>query len=230
MRFHFLKFVLAITLISSVYSEEILVFLPGASKSTTTKELKKHSAHHFQVFKKASRFLKAVKKHPSAPIITSSPMVKFIQGYKPYLVGWNGSSFGQKWFIVATNPEVNLQNLTSKKVGVWDIMGRKNSKAFFESFFKLKIQKIKRVNNFKDLQPLLGMDMVDALAISEFDFNKLKLNTSVKLNVISTSIVPIEFAMIAYPTSGGAHGLKNFTQVSKSYLGIYGFDSWRLYQ
>lgn len=207
------------------FSNEILVFLPGGKKSAIKKEISKLASGEVKVFTKANKFLKAMKSNPSAIAIGPGPAIELTKSHKVVLVGKKGSSSGESWVIIAANPDVTLANLSSKKVGLWDVMGRKNVKKFFKSYFGIKVGSTKRVNKFKDLQPLLGMDMVDALALSQSDYEKIKSSTSVKLTVLTKSKKTIPFAQVA--TSGGdAAAAKNLSKTSKSFLKAFGFESW----
>lgn len=214
-------------LLSSAMAGQVLVFLPGGKKAAIKKEISKYSSGEVKVFTSANKFLRAVKKDPNAAVVAPGPAVAFNKSLKTLFKGKKGASEGETWYVIAANPDVNAGNLASKKIGLWDIMGRKNIKKFFKNYFGVKVGKTKRVNKFKDLQPLLGMDMVDALALSESDYNKLKKNTSVKLNVVLKSTKKIPFAQVAVPASGTASDVDKLQKAPKSFLKTYGFEAWR---
>ncbi len=215
--------------ISPIYAADLLVFLPGeVPKAQIQAEISKSAGGlAVEVFTNIRDFEKQREAEPKAAIVAPGALVQLTGGYDVAMNGVNGNAVGEKYLIVTANDAVQLGNLPDKKVGVWNIFGRKNVEPFFQNYFGLKISKLKTVNKKEDLLTLLGIDMADAILISQSDFNQLKKSSDVKLRVLAESKSPVPFPVVAIPKGGNAGAVKGLSGVSKGLLQKFDFDAWR---
>lgn len=217
---------LALLATSAYAQQDLLVFLPGdGNRSSAVQDLGK-SGLNVKMFNNVKDFEKEREGNPSAAIIAPSPLIEITGGYDYVLRGYRGSDIGEKFLLVTANDDVQMANIADKKVGVWDIFGRKNVEPFFQRSFGIASKKIKRVNKKEDLLTLLGVDMVDAILVSKSDFEKFKKTTDVKLRVLSESRDAVGFISVAVPRGGNGAALKNLAG-AKSFLRDFAFDGWR---
>lgn len=206
--------------------QDLLVFLPGdGNRSQASQELSK-SGMNVKMFNNVKDFEKEREGNPGAAIVAPSPLIEITGGYEYVLRGFKGGDIGERYYLVTANDEVQMNNINDKKIGVWDIFGRKNVEPFFQRSFGLASKKIKRVNKKEDLLTLLGVDMVDAILVSKSDLERFKRTTDVKLRVLAESRDAVGFISIAVPRGANGSSLRGLAG-TKSFLRDFSFDGWR---
>lgn len=217
---------LAMLAMGSWAQQELLVFLPGDGNRSQVSQDLSRSGLSVKMFNNVKDFEKEREGNPSAAIVAPAPLIEITGGYEYVLRGFKGGDFGEKYYLVTANDDVQMGNINDKKIGVWDIFGRKNVEPFFQRSFGLASKKIKRVNKKEDLLTLLGVDMVDAILVSRSDLERFKKTTDVKLRVLAESRDAVGFISIAVPRGGNGASLKGLAG-AKAFLRDFSFDGWR---
>ncbi len=219
--------VLIVLLTSTIYANDLLVYLPGeVSHKKIQKELSEALGVKVKAFKKVKTFHKAIKKNKSVALIAPGALVENLPGYSLAYQGHNASSGGEKYLIISTDPSISKNDLLKKKVGVWNIFGRKNVKKVVKKYFGIKIKKTKLVNKNEDLLTLLGIDMVDAILISDKNYSILKQNTDLKLHTVAESIKLLPLPVAATPKGNNGAVLKKINKIPTSISSKYYIDTW----
>ena len=211
---------------STGYSQDLYVFLPGGSPKKIEKSISGSTSLKVKAFKKVKALQKALKKKKDAYVIAPGALVANLKGYSVALKGENKGAAGEKYFIVASNPAVTKDQLAAKKVGVWNIFGRKNIKKIVKKHFGITLKKTKQVNKNEDLLTLLGIDMVDAILISESDLAEMKKTTEIKLLTVAESSTPLPYPVVAIPTGGDKGKVQSLSKVSAKFLNQFSFSKW----
>jgi hypothetical protein len=208
-------------------AQKILVFLPGnVSDKKIQTEISKQISGNIQVVDKINDLEKSIKDDPNQIVIAPGAFVQYTKGYSTILQGHDGATTGTKYLLVSAKTSVTSDNISNAKIGIWNVFGRKNIEPFFKDYFGVNISKTKKVNKNEDLLTLLGLDMVDAILISEADLTVLKKNTDIKLNIIAESKKSVPFPVVAIP-AGSSIEVSTLEKTPKSFLMQFSFQGWR---
>ncbi len=136
-------------------------------------------------------FYREIDKLPPKAILSLKPVVSHDKVTKiPYTSHLNGSKQGQyneEYILVSIDKPVNLKHLEQLKIGVLDILGRREMKRFVNKLFKKPIN-IKRVIKTEDFLPLLTFKLADAIFVSKTTFKKLQKKSKQTLIATPTGI------------------------------------------
>ncbi len=212
--------------ISSSLGQDVLVFLPGLSKKEIDTEIGAALNVKIKPYTSIKKLQKAIKNKKHDGVIAPGAFVEQIDGYSVRYQGMKNGSGGEKYFIVSTNPSIVSAALPKKKIGVWNVFGRKNIKDVVFKYFGIKIKKIKRVNKNEDLLTLLGIDMVDAILISQGDLERLKKVTDLNLTIISESTSPVPFPVAASRDGSPSTIFNGIQSIQKKLLSKLYFNKW----
>jgi hypothetical protein len=206
---------------------DLLVFLPtGVADPVVQKEFGGKTSAKVLVFDKMRDFEKSQKDIAGAAVVAPKSALEFENGYEIVLEGVSGGVAGEKWLLVASNPSVTAANVADQKIGVWNIMGRKNLGKFVAKYFGLPL-KTKEVAKREDLLTMMGVDLVGAVIVSASDLEWMKKKTDMALRVISESKSPVGFLCVAVPKGGAAGDVQGLSKVSAVFLKNFAFDAWR---
>lgn len=138
------------------------------------------------VYGKAKDFKKHILSSAPDATISLPDVIKPYTVYKTLLEGQREQSQLESYYLVSLGNALSVSELSKKKIGVIDLLGRKAMRAFIRSL--LGDVAIKRVGKAEDLLPLLNFNGADALFISDSDLTDLKEVTRLKLKVTRTDI------------------------------------------
>ena len=164
---------------------------------------------------------------PDAAVIAAEPFFTYTPGYTIALSGKAGDSTGEKFHIIAASKEITVQNISEKKVGIVDFLGRDRLPRFIKDQFGVEIKKLKRANKEEDLLTMIGIEAVDAIIVSASQFKEIKSNTKLPLAIVASSSKIIGFA--AYGQKEGKEDenqKKAVIKASGSLLKEIGIDGW----
>ncbi len=164
---------------------------------------------------------------PNAAIIAPALFFEMTSGYKELLQGKVGNESGQKYYVITASAEVTKDNVSSKKVGILDFLGRERLPAFIKKAFGFEPSVLKRANKTEDLLAMLGMETVDAIIISASEMKEIKARTKLTLTVVAESSCSAGFLALATPASQDGDNIKK--TVLKQPVGLtqaLGIDRW----
>lgn len=181
-----------ITLITTLFSmslaaESLYVFVPTEVRANKLQH--KIGAYcsgvDVTVFGRAKDFHKKIKNFPPSAILSLLPVIERNHLFDPTITGLKNGIANEDYVLVSVDQPLNRSNLTNKKIGVVDLLGRKAMTKFVDNLLKAQV-KLKRVTKVEDLLPLITFASVDAIFISKSLFNQLKSKS--KLNLVSTPL------------------------------------------
>jgi len=137
---------------------------------------------------------------PDATIIVNADYLKYAPDYKAFLWGKYKNETGQKYFLVAANANVTLENIAEKKIGIVNFLGRNRLSQFVRFQFGFVPKALKLANKNEDLLTMLGMESVDAVIVPKTEYAELASDTKQNLVVLKESIHLVGFLVCAART------------------------------
>ena len=214
--------------ISVTGQTSLLVFIPGKQNTVQVKDGFNKLIERSMVYNRIKDFDSALAASPDAAVIAPEPFFAFTPGYKIVLSGKTGSTTGEKYHIITVKKDVTTGNISEKKVGVVDFLGKDGLSRFIKDQFGFEIKTLKRANKEDDLLTMLGMDAVEAIIVSETQYREILSNTKLPIMIIASSSKSFGFL-----TYGIKEGKKNESQKKKllkapvgllNQIGIEGWD------
>jgi hypothetical protein len=182
-------------------------------------------------FGRITDFYRQIDQLPPNAILSLEPVVsrKELTQKKPYksqLTGHYMTQYEEEYFLVSLNEKVDLTQLSSLKIGVLDILGRKAMSHFMNELFHTTLH-LKRVIKTEDFLPLLTLEMADAIFISKNILIKMRKKSRQKLVATSTNIY------IGLAITGIYHQSNNqisqcIAQLDESTNALLGLDQWEI--
>ena len=164
---------------------------------------------------------------PVTAIIASEPFFTYTPGYEITLEGTSGNSVGEKYHIVSASNAITLEEISEKKVGIVDFLGKERLPRFVKDQFGIEIKTIRRVNKEEDLLTMIGMEAVDAIIVSESQLEEIESNTKIKLVTIATSASTVGLAVYGQKKGNGNDNQKKILlKAPLSLLKEIGIDGW----
>ena len=222
------QILIGLILSQALYAEDLLVFLPGdIDAAKVQSEISKSTDLNVKAFDKIKDLEKEAETNKSAYIIAPFPYAD-AEGYDVLMNGYKGADKGEKYMLVTANAALSADGLSDKRLGIYDVMGRKTIKKFLKSNFAIDGAKLKTVNKKEDLLTLLGIDAVDVIVVSEGDLEDIKKTSKVALKVLKQSAGDIGYPVVAAPKGADKGKVASLSKVSKGFLNKFSFDSWRV--
>ena len=213
-----------ISFAQKVSAEKVYVFIPSTSSPKVIKQkLSTKVSGEILTFSKLKDFLKKVKQDKPEAIITREAVLQELPEYDVTLKGIYKEESSQQFYAV--NLTGAFTPITTSKIGAVDFLGGKKMKDITSTVVGTPT-KIKKVKKFKDLLPLLTMNMVDAVIVAESELEVLKRSSSQNLqetkmpNGIEGYVV---FASSS-PTTKSEDELKTLTKNDNLSMGV---ESWK---
>ncbi len=212
----------------SLAAESLYVFVPTEVRANKLQH--KISAYcsgvDVTVFGRAKDFHNKIKAFPPSAILSLLPVIERNQLFDPTIEGLKNGIANEDYVLVSVDHPLSRSNLTNKKIGVVDLLGRKAMTKFIGNLLNAKV-KIKRVTKVEDLLPLITFASVDAIFVSKTLFNQLKSKS--KLNLVATPFnIKIGLASAALSNSIAKDKLNqclfSFDKQLNTTLGV---DQWR---
>ena len=178
---------LSILAVGHGVAETLYVFVPTEVRAKAMQEQISQVCPDINVtvFGKSKDFRKMVKKSPPEGILTLLPVIERMGPYSPVMKGERGGLTEEEYLLVSVDEPLNSADLSGKKLGVLDLLGRKPMGEFINQLVQADV-KTKRVTKSEDLLPLLTFQAVDGLFIADSLFRKIKQKTN--LNLVATSL------------------------------------------
>ncbi len=168
-------------------AESLYVFVPTEVRANVMQDKIGSfcSGIEVTVFGRAKDFHTQVETTPPNAILSLKPVIDASPTYKISTKGSKAGSETEDYVLVSVDKALTVAEVSGKKIGVVDILGRKPMDDFIENIFKTEV-KLKRVTKVEDLLPLITFGSVDGIFIAESLFNQLKSKSN--LNLIGTKL------------------------------------------
>lgn len=136
---------------------------------------------------------------PEAAIIVPGAYAETKNNYKIVLRGKVDNSSLQKYFIVAATPDITRRNMSEKTFGILNFLGRTKINRFIRKTYGFSPKIIKQTYKRVDLLNMLGVESVDALFVSESEYNEISSTTKMQLVTVMTAPKTIPYPVFAVP-------------------------------
>jgi hypothetical protein len=196
----FLTAMLFLSLMGSASGQaKLLVYIPGVSN---VQRLQTYfdgvlGAGQASVFGRLIDLQTMIETKPDVSLIVPPDFFHYVTDYKPYLIGKFQKQTGQKYLLVTANSEVTMDNISQKKTGVVNFIGRENLPDFINRQFGFTTKLIKSVNKKEDLLTMLGLSAADAIIISKAEYTEMLSNTKIPLTILKESAQPVGHVVCA---------------------------------
>lgn len=179
------------------------------------------------VFGKIIDFEEQTQHIPPDAILSYAPVIKKNKQYTSLIKGFKGGRSEEDFVLVAIDKAVSMSQISSIKIGVLDILGRKSMKSFVNKKLGRKV-KIARVTKTEDILNLLSFGLVDAVLISQHRYDKLQ--TQSKLKLVATQLnIQMDLAILAVKDDNSKKlFLRCFNRLGKKTNDLLGVDHWVL--
>lgn len=136
---------------------------------------------------------------PAAAIIVPGAYAETMSNYKIVLRGKTGNSTLQKYLVVAATHDVTQRNMTEKTFGILNFLGRGRMIEFIRKTYGFTPEILKYTYKRADLLNMLGVESVDALFISESEYNEISSATKIRLVTVMTAPTKLPYTVFAVP-------------------------------
>jgi hypothetical protein len=134
-----------------------------------------------------------------AAIIVPGTCAETMSNYKIVLRGKVDKSTHQKYLVVAATPDITRQNMTEKTFGILNFLGRGKLDGFIHETYGFSPKIIKHTYKRADLLNMLRVECVDALFVSESEYNEISSATKIRLVTVMTTPKTIPYTVFAVP-------------------------------
>ena len=230
LRINFLSWILLLSGMQTVLANNSLyVFYPTDIRPS---KMAKHISEYCPeidttVFGKIKDFKEQIHSSPPDAILSYAPVVEKNQQYSSLVQGYKQGLSNENYVLVSIKKPVNIEQLSSIKFGVLDILGRKAMNSFMTKKLGSKV-KISRVTKTEDILNLLSFGLVDAIFISQQRYNKFRIQS--QLPLVATSLnYKMDLAVLAVK-NGSSKGIYSncVNQLGRQTNALLGVDQWAL--
>ena len=212
----------------SIWADSLFVFVPTEIKANIIESKINESCHDTEVtvFGRAKDFHKQVASNPPTTILSLLPVIEYSKGYRPILKGKRSGSESEDYVLVSVEQPIGMSDLNRMKIGVLDLLGRKQMNQFVSQLFQTEI-KVNRVTKMEDLLPLLSFGSVQALFISDHIYRQIAQKT--ELNLVATQLnIRLGIASAAFNSESGMNVVNNCINKFNDELNeVLGVESWK---
>lgn len=192
--------------------------------------MEKHISRHCPeidttVFAKIKDFEELIQRIPPDAILSYAPVVNNKIQYSSLIQGYKQGQPDENYVLVSLDKAVDINQLSSLKIGVLDILGRKAMKSFINKKLGAKV-KIARVTKTEDILNLLTFGLVDAIFVSQQRYNKFHIHS--QLPLVATQLnLKMDLAVLAVKNHESKELFLNcFNRLSKQTNTLLGVDQW----
>lgn len=171
--------------IGTVWAQKLYIFIPTEHSAV---EIEKKFAEKIPTitvrsFGNVTDFKKSVEESKPDAVITKPQLVAQLTGYTTQLKAVTKGSTEESFVLLSVDKPIIIADIAGKNIGILDFLGKKEIDGLVETLFKGRPVLIK-VKKVADLLPLLTMNMVEAIVVSESHIAYLKQRSN--LNFIIT--------------------------------------------
>jgi hypothetical protein len=154
-------------------------------------------------------------------VIAPGLFTEFYTDYKPIAYMTYEHKVATPYLLLCLNPHASIEDITKKRLGIIDEVGRGNSNEFVYKILGLKPAKVRRVSKTQDLIPLLLLGNADFVLMRQHLFEQAKQDYDTMIYVVGES-KPIRQPVLA---SLRPQDFKH-VRLNKETVRSLGFDSY----
>lgn len=188
-------FAVGVTFSLNLLAETLYVFVPTEVRANVMQEKMSASCPGVEVtvFGRSKDFHKQVETTPPNAILSLLPVVESSAAFKTTLRGSRSGANDEDYVLVSVNAAIDLKAVENKKIGVVDLLGRKQMQDFVTQLFQTSV-KLTRVTKVEDLLPLLTFGSVDGVFVSNAMFEQIKSKSN--LSLVATKL-PMKIGLVS---------------------------------
>ena len=228
-----IKFILAILCLVVVrhsVSADLYVYKPSGTTAASIESLFQKECPNItaSVFGRPIDFKKRIKDSKAGSILSLLPVVEHQNGYTVTMRGVLEGENTVPYVFVTQDKPFDLEQGGSVTLGVIDILGPKQMKAYLNDYFGKPV-KLKRVNKINDLIFLLTFNVAGAIFIPEPIYAEIAKTTEMQLHALKSDL---REGLVTLASLDGAdpstEEVKScITQLSKELKEILGVEKWQ---
>jgi len=159
------------------------------------------SGFDVKVFGRLGDFKTAIKNEKPEVVLARTPVLINL-GIEPAIQGIRNEQSTEPLVLLSVDSPVEMDTVTTKIVGVVDLLGRQGMTGFVSDVLKAKPAKIKRTSKIQDLLGLLQSGAADAVLLPERFVETLKKDSKLDLRV-----TPLTDATVGLPAVAVSQGV-----------------------
>lgn len=206
---------------------DLYVYVPTALKAKAVENILARACPtlSWTVFGRARDFHAQVAQATPGAVISLDPAIDAAGSYDRVASGMLGGESTEEYLLVTAGAPLSVAALDGKRLGVMEIMGRKDMNRFVQDSLKRKVS-LQRVTKIDDLLPLLLFETVDGLFVSRSTFNYLKKTSELSLSATSTGVKAGLSALASGKQVPHAEMTACVTRFSGEINAVFGVDTW----
>jgi hypothetical protein len=229
----FIIIILVSYAVSARGAETLYVFYPSVLTAASVQKKLSEACKGIEimVFGRFKDFEEGVVKDMPDAILTKPPVIEQIKAYAVRLNGVRGGSAEESYVFLSVNLSVDkggdLSSLSNMQIGIFDILGRKQTEAFAGKFLN-PVPKLRRVSKMEDLLQMLTFNMADGILIPEIFVSHYKEIS--KLNFAVTPVPNMKTGILALGVRQGQEApliIKTLTSLDKQYMELLQVEQWK---
>lgn len=175
------------------------------------------------VFGRYKDFEKAIERdHPDA-VISLRPVIES-RKLRPVLQALAGGKPSETYVAMAVG---DIGGLSGKSIGAVDLMGRKETTAFFARLLSISDLKVTWVTKTEDLLPLLQFQTAQAVLLPQRSVGALKGKSNLDLRTTGLPSIEVGLPALAVTGAGGAAIREAVRKLPKHLNLMIGVDQWQ---
>ena len=161
---------------TKTFANQLYVYLPTDLSALSVQKAFDKSCPSFKttVFSRAKEFWSSYDANKPPFLISSNKVFQQLDELRTVITGVSDGNLEQPYLLVATGNTVpDPQALDGKRVGVLNLLGRRQTKTFVQTILNSKVS-VRGAAKPRDLMPLLNFKMVDMLLVEKSMLGYLK--------------------------------------------------------
>ncbi len=167
----------------NIFAQRLYIFIPTEHKAVDIENRFREKCSKIIVrsFGNVTDFTEAVSRDTPDAVIAKPQLISLLKNYAIKFHGICNGKTTEPFFLLTLNNTCNISDINGKKIGVLDFLGRENISAFTSELVD-GTPNIIRVKKTADLVPLLSMNLVDGVLVSESQKIYINSKSQMKLN------------------------------------------------
>lgn len=196
----------------------LFVYIPSKLKAVILEERIKAQCPDYdvRVFGKSEEFRQQISEKSPHAVLSLPIIFETLPELTVYTQGQRNGRTNEKAVLLSLDKPVSPADIGRLRLGMLDLLGRKQSQAYVDKIFNASVQII-RVSKIEDLAPLIVFNMADAIFTTESYAEDIKSRS--KLNLVVTPL-QLEVGL----TVGGEAPTASNSDVKQVIQCVKGFD------
>lgn len=208
--------------------ETLYVFYPSAIRPVVMQQKMTEACPDIRimVFGRFVDFEARVSADKPDAILTKYPVIRQLGGYSVLLKGSRNGETEESNIVVSVDEKIDLNNISSISIGMFDILGRDGMKKMVGSYFSQE-PRLRLVSKIEDMLQLLTLNMAKAILTPENHIRYFKELSN--MNFAVTPLPNVRTGIIALAVRDGGSAVlsvKALTGMDSKTMAMLEVDKW----